>query len=134
MAVRFSVTRLDGGLFALADATNALNINRDAIRVVSISVGEYPPKGGFFNLSRWLRYLFTVRLLQKQFEINTRSMDQLRLVLFAAIATVRVNDAFTHPSMATDMFEHSAHKLDLLWQRGRASFAPHEQKLREFLL
>jgi hypothetical protein len=75
-----------------------------------------------------------VRLLQKALEINTQSMDQLRTVLFADLQTVRINQAYTQPEMATDLFEHNEDKLDTLWQRGRQSFGDHEPILRAFLL
>jgi len=35
--------------------------------------------------------------------------------------------------MATDLMEHDLKKLDILWQRGRESFASRETTLREFL-
>jgi hypothetical protein len=79
-------------------------------------------------------YMFTVRLLQQAMEINTQSMDQLRVVLFGSLPTIRINQTYREPEMAADMFEHDLDKLDLLWQRGRRSFAEHEKRLREFLL
>ena len=60
-----------------------------------------------------------VQILQKTLEINTQSMDQLRVILFKDIATIRISDAFTQPEMATDLFEHDLKKLNILWQRGR---------------
>jgi hypothetical protein len=122
-------------LYAIADATNALGFARDKIRVVSIGVGEYPkPIKSWFNPMRLIGYLFTVRLLQKTMEINTQSMTQLRIVLFDDVPTIRINNKYTEPTLATDLFEHDLMKLDLLWQRGRQSFAQHENRLREFLL
>jgi uncharacterized protein len=133
---------VDGGycannptLYAIADAIGPLNIPRENIRVVSVGVGEYPaPKPPLFSISRWTRYLLSVRLLQKTLEINTQSMDQLRVILFKTISTIRISDAFTQPEMATDLFEHDLKKLNILWQRGRESFAKHETALREALL
>jgi patatin-like phospholipase/acyl hydrolase len=122
-------------LYAIADASTAMKVPRDQIRVVSIGVGEYPaPTRSMLSIMRWIQYLFTVRLLQKTMEINTQSMDQLREVLFADIPTVRINERYTEPEMATDMFEHDMSKLDLLWQRGRQSFEKHEDQLKQFLL
>jgi patatin-like phospholipase/acyl hydrolase len=132
---------VDGGfcannptLYAMADAIAALNIPRQDIRVVSVGVGEYPaPKQPVFSLGRWARYLLSVRLLQKTLEINTQSMDQLRAILFKDVPTVRISDAFTQPEMATDLFEHDMQKLNVLWQRGRESFASREPELKRFL-
>jgi predicted acylesterase/phospholipase RssA len=133
---------IDGGfcannpaLYALADATIPLGIPRKNIRVVSVGVGEYPePKAKFFSKGRWLKYVPSVTLLQKTLEINTQSMDQLRVILFRDVETVRINDAYTTPEMATDLFEYDLKKLNVLWLRGRESFAKHEKTLRDYLL
>ena len=84
----------------------------------------------------WLakKFLLSVRLLQKTLEINTQSMDQLRLILFKDIPTIRISDTFEKPDMATDLFEHSLDKLNILRQRGSESFASREAQLKEFLL
>jgi patatin-like phospholipase/acyl hydrolase len=133
---------VDGGycannptLYAIADAVNSIKAPLDAIRVVSVGVGEYPaPIKRWYSPMKVIGYMFTVRLLQQTMEINTQSMDQLREVLFGSLPTVRINKTYSEPEMAADMFEHDLDKLDLLWQRGRRSFAEHETRLREFLL
>jgi uncharacterized protein len=131
---------IDGGycannptLYAIADAVQALKFDRQAIRLVSIGVGIYPdPKPGL-----WMRlvkkYVLSVQLLQKTLEINTQSMDQLRQVLFHDVPTIRISDAYVTPEMATDLLEHDLKKLDILFQRGRESFASRENQLREYL-
>lgn len=122
-------------LYALADATGSLGVVPDQVRLVSIGVGEYPAakrwKSPIWLLTNWWP---SVRLLQKAMEINTQSMDQLRTVLFAGIETVRINEAYTSPELATDLFEHDKRKLDLLHQRGTQSYRLHEPKLKDFLL
>jgi len=75
-------------------------------------------------------YLFTVRLLQKVLEINTKSMNQLRYVLYQGVPTVRISKAYSEPAMATDLFEADLKKLNLLYQRGRESFRECENALR----
>lgn len=65
--------------------------------------------------------------------INTHSMNTLRTILFNDIQTVRISNAYTQPELATDLLEHDLNKLDLLYQRGRESFAEHEAKLRQYL-
>jgi uncharacterized protein len=122
-------------LYAIADAVNALKAAPHRIRVVSVGVGEYPsPIKRWYSPMKLIGYLFTVRLLQKAMEINTQSMDQLREILFGSFPTIRINKAYTEPEMAADMFEHDLDTLDLLWQRGRRSFAEHETRLKQFLL
>ncbi|WP_434714256.1 patatin-like phospholipase family protein (plasmid) [Rhizobium sp. YTUHZ045] len=132
---------VDGGycannptLYAIADATRALNIAHKDLRVVSVGVGVYPsPKPSMFSKMYWARYLLSVQLLQKTLEINTQSMDQLRTILFKDVPTIRISDTFEQPEMATDLFEHDLKKLNILRQRGRDSFAMNEATLKEFL-
>jgi predicted acylesterase/phospholipase RssA len=134
------VELIDGGycannptLYAIADAVKALQREHKDIRLISIGVGVYPdPKPG---LKMWLakKLLVSVQLLQKTLEINTQSMDQLRQILFHDVPTIRISDSYVSPEMATDLLEHDTKKLDLLFQRGRESFAPREKQLREYL-
>jgi predicted acylesterase/phospholipase RssA len=135
------VELVDGGycannptLYAIADATRALGVALEDLRVVSIGVGNYPdPKPGLFSQMRWAKYLLSVQLLQKTLEINTQSMDQLRTILYKQVPTVRISDTFEKPEMATDLFEHDAAKLNVLRQRGVESFALRETELKQLL-
>lgn len=121
-------------LYAIADAVAALNIAPRDIRLLSIGVGAYPqPKAPFFSKMRWAKYLESVQLLQKTLEINTQSMDQLRHILFKDVQSVRINDTFQKPEMATDLFEHNLTKLNQLAQRGAESFALREKQIVELL-
>lgn len=136
------VKLVDGGycannptLYAIADASRALNRAHKDLRVVSIGVGVYPsPKKSIFTMMYWAKYLKSVQILQKTLEINTQSMDQLRAILFKDVPTVRLSDTFEQPEMATDLFEHDLRKLNILRQRGRESFAKVEAILKDFLL
>jgi patatin-like phospholipase/acyl hydrolase len=133
---------VDGGycannptLYALADAIGPLGKARENVRVVSVGVGEYPePKPKLFSKMWWARYLESVTLLQKTLEINTQSMDQLRAILFKDVPTIRISDAYTQPEMATDLFEHDMDKLNVLFIRGRESYAKVEPQLKTFLI
>lgn len=133
---------IDGGycannptLYAIADATMALKLPPEHIRVLSVGVGVYPaPKQSWFSTTKWAQMLMSVQLLQKTLEINTQSMDQLRHILFRHVPTVRISDTFDQPEMATDLFEHNMTKLNILRQRGSESFAKQEQALRQLLL
>ena len=136
------VELIDGGycannptLYAVADAIVSMRRLPENVRVVSVGVGVYPePTRGWFEKARWINKLLSVQLLQKTLEINTQSMDQLRVILFKQIATIRISDTFSEPHMATDLFEHDMSKLNILRQRGAESYAKHESALREFLL
>ena len=61
-------------------------------------------------------------------------MDQLRVILFKDVPTIRINDTFERPEMATDMMEHDLAKLNILRQKGSESFASREESLRKFLM
>jgi patatin-like phospholipase/acyl hydrolase len=134
------VEAVDGGycannptLYAIADAVMALKRNAEDLRVVSLGVGHYPePK--YRGLGAIIRRLKSVQLLQKTLNVNTASMEQLRVVLFKQVPTIRISDAFTQPEMATDLMESDLTKLNILYQRGRESFASREAELRSFLL
>ena len=71
--------------------------------------------------------------LQKVLGTNTFSMDVLRNILFKDVPTIRINNAYPEPVMATDLLEHDLIKLNRLTQKGRLSFAEHEPRLAEFL-
>jgi uncharacterized protein len=136
------VELIDGGfcannptLYAIAEATVAMNVPADELRVVSLGVGTYPaPKLDLLSKAYWANKIPSVKLAQKMFEINTQSTEQLRAILYKHIPTVRINQSYTDPTMAADMFEHNLAKLNVLRQRGAQSYAEHEAKLKEFLL
>lgn len=133
---------VDGGycannptLYAIADGVRALRKQHSELRVVSIGVGVYPPPNRRVTFrERMAKRLIgssAMELLQKTLDINTESMEQLRAVLFSDIKTVRINETFEQPEMATDLMESDPKKLGMLYQRGRVSFARHEGELRE---
>lgn len=136
------VELIDGGycannptLYAIADAIMALKLPPEQLRVVSVGVGVYPaPKQPWYSTSKWTQKLLSVQLLQKTLEINTQSMDQLRHILYRHAPTVRINDTFEQPEMATDLFEHNMQKLNILRQRGAESFGKQEADLRKLFI
>jgi uncharacterized protein len=129
---------IDGGycannptLYAIADAVQALGKARANLRVVSLGVGGYPePK----HWSSWVKKrIVSIQLLQKTLDVNTASMEQLRLILFGDVPTVRISETFERPEMATDLLESNLKKLNMLNVRGRESFGKHEHELRVLL-
>lgn len=132
------VELFDGGfcannptLYAIADAVKAMGSDHSRVRVLNVGVGEFPAKAPTFMMSLKKRTVLTIELCQKILEINTKSMDQLRSLLFDDVQTVRVSDIFDVPELATDFLEHDLKKLDAIRQRGRESFAPRERLLAE---
>lgn len=139
------VELLDGGycannptLYAIADALIALKRTASDLRVVSLGVGVYPEPPKRRLLTRLKKRLeesvLDVQLLQKTLNINTSSMEQLRAILYKNVPTVRINDTFEQPEMATDLMEFNLVKLDILYQRGSESFAKREGELKQLLL
>lgn len=136
------VELIDGGfcannptLFAIADATISMAMPPENIRLVSLGCGTYPPrKLSRLSLNYWKNITPGVQLLQKTLEINTQSMEQLRVVMFKHVPTVRISQTFAEPAMATDLFEHDLDKLNILTQRGVQSFADNEEALKNYLL
>lgn len=133
-----SVELVDGGycannptLYALADAVGSLGYAHSQCRVLSLGTGNYPEPKKSFLMKLAKRHLLSLQLLQKTLDINKASMEQLRLVLFADVAAVRIDDTFDRPDMATDMFEHDLSKLNLLRQRGRESFGYRESEIKK---
>lgn len=138
---RDHVELFDGGfcannptLYAIAEAAN-MGVPPENLHVVSLGVGTYPkPELRVLSKAYWIDKLPGVQLAQKTFEVNTQSMDQLRMILYENIKTVRINQSFSEPTMATDMFEHDMEKLNVLCQRGAHSYSEHEATLKSFLL
>ena len=129
---------IDGGycannptLYAIADAVRALGRTPSDLRVVSVGVGVYPEPRSWKS---WLKTRYwRLQLLQKTLNVNTVSMEQLRSILFMDAPTVRINDTFERPEMATDLMESNLIKLNMLYQLGSESFAAHETTLRDLL-
>jgi predicted acylesterase/phospholipase RssA len=135
------VELIDGGfcannptLYAIADAIIAMKKAPEDIRVVSLGCGTYPPKPvSVFSLDYWTKQTPGVQLLQKTLEINTQSMEQLRAIMFKHVPTVRISQAYSEPTMATDLFEQDLDKLNILTQRGAKSYADYEDTLKSYL-
>ena len=133
------VELLDGGycannptLYAIADAVEALKMEHEQLRVVSIGVGNYPEPPKYWH--KWvISKFFLVRLLHKTLGINTHSMETLATVLFSDVPMVRINDTYSTSDMAADLMEHNLKKLNLLYQRGGESFGKHEAELKKLL-
>ena len=127
-------------LYAIADANLSLGYSAAAIRIVSLGVGSYPQPSIWKQAGRvaknWalMRHVPGSDFLQKVLGTNTTSMEVLRTILFEAVPTIRIDDTFVEPALATDLLEHDLGKLNRLVQKGRLSFASREKQLREFLL
>jgi hypothetical protein len=127
-------------LYALTDATVSLAYDKKNVRMVSLGVGAYPPPSFWKVIGRarggWsmVRHGFNSDFLQKILDTNTGAMEQLASLLFKDVPTIRINEGFPEPAMATDLLEHNMEKLERLLHKGRESYAKNEARLKELLL
>jgi predicted patatin/cPLA2 family phospholipase len=127
---------MDGGyvannptLFALADAHHAFKKEMSEIAVLSIGVGSYnEPKKSFFH--QVLFQLWPFRHIAKMFNISSKTIEQLRVVLFPQVPCVRVSESYPQSEYATDLLECDVGKLKKLHALGRESFAKYEKDIR----
>lgn len=130
---------MDGGyvannptLFALADARQAFGRKDEETVVLSVGVGQYnEPKKSL--LHRWIFRTWPPRLIAKMFNVNSKTIEQLRVLLFPQVPCVRIDEAFPQPEYATDLLESDSKKLKTLHALGRDSFAKFEREFREKL-
>lgn len=130
---------MDGGyvannptLFALADACQAFKKNASELAVLSVGVGSYnEPKKSLFHqifFSYWAH-----RHIAKMFNINSTTIEQLRVILFPHVPCVRISESYPQPEYATDLLESDVQKLRTLNSLGRESFAKYERDIRTTL-
>jgi hypothetical protein len=130
---------MDGGyvannptLFALADAHQAFKKDVSEITLLSVGVGSYnEPKRSWFH--QIIFTLWPFRHIAKMFNISSKTIDQLRVVLFPQVPCVRISESYPQPEYATDLLESDVKKLKTLHSLGRESFAKHESEIRSTL-
>ncbi|HEX7965308.1 MAG TPA: patatin-like phospholipase family protein [Gammaproteobacteria bacterium] len=119
-------------LYAIGDATVAMGIDHQDVRLLSIGVGIYPmPPMGILKRA-YYDFKYTQALI-KFMEGNTNSMEHLRGLLFRGLQAIRIDDTFSHPELAMDFMEGDVKKLAKIFQRGGDSYAKVEQNLRSLL-
>lgn len=130
---------MDGGyvannptLFAIADAHQALGISISKMAILSVGVGYYnEPKKSFFHQA--LFSLWPFRHLVQMFNISSKTIEQLREILFPQVPCVRISNSYPDPELATDLLESDIEKLRKLYALGRDCFAAHEVEIKEKL-
>jgi predicted patatin/cPLA2 family phospholipase len=130
---------MDGGyvannptLFALADARHAFKKEASEIAVLSVGVGSYnEPKKNLFHQT--IFSLWPFKHIAKMFNISSKTIEQLRVVLFPEIACIRISDSYPQPEYATDLLESDEKKLKVLQSLGRDSFAKYERQIKDTL-
>ncbi len=118
---------IDGGfvannpsLYALIDATAALNIQQKDIQLFSIGTGMFPIKQRImrtFANKLWL-LSDTIALLEETLESTANSADFIRRRLFPSVSTIRVNPLFDHCDFGTDLLESNPKILKTMYEYG----------------
>ena len=131
-----AVTVVDGGfvannpaLYALIDVREALKIPDSSVRILSIGTGTYPESFPISSFPQGAILLPTLKLISMQFTANANSTEIVFKLLSKGIRTVRVNDTFAEPELATSLFEHRKTILDRLISKGRDSYSKHEAEI-----
>ncbi len=129
------ITAIDGGfiannptLFAIIDATKALDYSIENLRILSIGVGSYIEK----PISRKLTFLNKFEMAQiasKVLVASSNTTEVITKLLFPQLLIERVNDSFPEPKYGTNMLEKDQGKLDKLFQLGIGSYAHHEKQI-----
>lgn len=129
-------TVVDGGycanspaLFALTDATHALGVDRQRIRLLSVGTGSYPGR------RRGVTGLVTKALPTFATLVRTGSntVETLRGLLYPDVATVRIDEVTVDDRLRTDFVERDVAKLEAIYQFGRESLRKREVEVAGLL-
>jgi patatin-like phospholipase/acyl hydrolase len=129
-----TINAIDGGfiannptLFALIDATKALNHDLSQIKVLSIGVGNYiekPINRYFYFLSR----LQMAKIASRVLVASSNTTEVITKLLFPSLQIVRINETFVEPEHGTNMVECNSEKLKKMYQLGINSYAKFESE------
>lgn len=135
-----TITAIDGGfiannpaLFAIIDATKALQLKIPNLRMLSIGTGNYIEK----PISRKWHYLSKLEMAQIASRVLTCSSNTIETttkLLFPELPMVRVNDVFNGTEHSTNMVEKDLSKLRKMFQLGIGSYAKHEKDIEHLIL
>lgn len=129
-----SMELMDGGyvannptLFAITEALNPFNVQRNQIRVLSVGVGHYcEPQRNLY--SRLLFSIWPFQMIQKLFASNTNTIETLRKLGFADVSCVRIDESYPDAKYSTDLLEADVEKLKKILVLGRNSYSEKEHE------
>jgi uncharacterized protein len=126
---------IDGGfiannptLFAIVDATKALNIVVENLKVISIGVGNYIEKPISFT-HRVLTNLKMFKIVSRVLNASSNTTQVLTKLLYPNLKIVRINEIFNEPKYGTNLTESDLNKLDKMYQLGIYSYAKFEKEI-----
>jgi predicted acylesterase/phospholipase RssA len=127
---------VDGGfsannpsMIARLDAANAERSDDD-VSIISLGVGQYVetiPLRAIFQMW-WM--LPAVRLMTLQMAASANYIAAMFRLATKNMRCLRINGEFSDQGLATNLLENDPKKLERLYQKGRDSFADHEDRLR----
>ena len=77
--------------------------------------------------------LFPFQMMNKEFAMNTNTIEQLRQLFFSDIPCVRIDESYTDSQYETDLLEADLPKLRKIFALGQESFRKFETDVEEFL-
>jgi uncharacterized protein len=126
---------IDGGfiannptLFAIVDATKALNISVENLKVISIGVGNYIEKPISFT-HRILTNFKMFKIVSRVLNASSNTTEILTKLLYPNLKIVRINEIFNEPKYGTNLTEKDIKKLDKMYQLGIYSYAKFEKDI-----
>jgi uncharacterized protein len=131
---------IDGGfsannptLLAYADALNACG--GAPIKILSVGVGQYPERRPWRAVGSAGAAVFTAGLIETQFASSATCLARVAefVTKLSNVAIVRVDDAFSDPTLAASLLEHDIERLGRLRNKGRESFGRRENEIRALL-
>lgn len=126
---------IDGGfiannptLFALIDAKQALKLENDQIKVLSIGVGNYIEKP-LHRLQKVISWFEMGQIASRILVASSNTTEVVTKLLFPDLSITRINDTFNEPKYGTNMLERDMKKLNTMYRLGIESYAAHEKEI-----
>lgn len=126
------IQAIDGGfiannptLFAMIDATKALNFDLSEIGVLSVGVGNYIEKP-IGHLFKFLYRFQMAKIASRILVASSNTTEVVANLLFPSLQMVRINETFSEPEHGTNMVESDLKKLKKMYQLGINSYAKFE--------
>ncbi len=131
---------VDGGfvannpsLYALVDLRQSLKVPDEKVKFLSIGTGTYPESYPIYSWLHGVRILPAMKMISTQFTASANSTEKVFELLSKGIHSVRINETFAEPKLATSLFEHRPAVLSKLLNKGRESYGKSEDAVKALL-
>lgn len=136
------IKAFDGGfvannptLFAITDATKALNVSKQNIKVLNVGVGSYPR-----SYSSWKERVLSIfassslELFEDTLAASNNTIDILRKIIFPDVDVVRISEFTNDPKYKTNLLESKQKKLETIRNFGRIkSYNSYRMEIEQLL-